>query len=168
MASLTGLAANPNPNKSFEVLRCVNLMKCCEEYASTVASRIIYVLLKKMQILPNPGDSVSSLSFSPKSNLLVATSWDNQVALLMLCNLQLAFVTVIWMYDVWNLGLVLCFVQVRCWEIVGGNSQPKASISHDQPVWSQCFLGSVNIFDWVVDWLLFSKYLVSCLICFLF
>ncbi|RCV16509.1 hypothetical protein SETIT_3G144100v2 [Setaria italica] len=70
MASLTGLAANPNPNKSFE-------------------------------ILPNPGDSVSSLSFSPKSNLLVATSWDNQV---------------------------------RCWEIVGGNSQPKASISHDQPV----------------------------------
>lgn len=37
-----------------------------------------------MQILPNPGDSVSSLSFSPKSNLLVATSWDNQVALLML------------------------------------------------------------------------------------
>jgi hypothetical protein len=38
------------------------------------------------------------------------------------------------MYDVWNLGLVLCFVQVRCWEIVGGNSQPKASISHDQPV----------------------------------
>jgi mRNA export factor len=85
-----------------------------------------------MQILPNPGDSVSSLSFSPKSNLLVATSWDNQVAFLMLCNLPLAFVTV--MYDVWNLGLVLCFVQVRCWEIVGGNSQPKASISHDQPV----------------------------------
>ncbi|CAD6266042.1 unnamed protein product [Miscanthus lutarioriparius] len=70
MASLTGLNANPNPNKSFE-------------------------------ILPNPGDSVSSLSFSPKNNLLVATSWDNQV---------------------------------RCWEIVGGNSQPKASISHDQPV----------------------------------
>jgi len=70
MASLTGLTANPNPNKSFE-------------------------------IQPNPGDSVSSLSFSPKSNLLVATSWDNQV---------------------------------RCWEIVGGNSQPKVSISHDQPV----------------------------------
>jgi mRNA export factor len=132
MASLTGLTANPNPNKSFEVLSCVNLMQYCEEYASTVASGIIYVFLKKMQILPNPGDSVSSLSFSPKSNLLVATSWDNQVAFLMLCNLPLAFVTV--MYDVWNLGLVLCFVQVRCWEIVGGNSQPKASISHDQPV----------------------------------
>ncbi|KAG8086883.1 hypothetical protein GUJ93_ZPchr0010g11075 [Zizania palustris] len=56
---------------------------------------------KSFEVLPNPGDSVSSLSFSPKSNLLVATSWDNQV---------------------------------RCWEIVGGGSQPKASISHDQPV----------------------------------
>jgi mRNA export factor len=56
---------------------------------------------KSFEVLPNPGDSVSSLSFSPKSNLLVATSWDNQV---------------------------------RCWEIVGGSSQPKASISHDQPV----------------------------------
>ncbi|KAM3399757.1 hypothetical protein ACQJBY_004910 [Aegilops geniculata] len=70
MATLTSLASNLNPNKSFEVL-------------------------------PNPGDSLSSLSFSPKSNLLVATSWDNQV---------------------------------RCWEIGNGNSQPKASISHDQPV----------------------------------
>ncbi|KQJ85745.1 protein RAE1 [Brachypodium distachyon] len=56
---------------------------------------------KSFEVLPNPGDSLSSLSFSPKSNLLVATSWDNQV---------------------------------RCWEIVGSNSQPKASISHDQPV----------------------------------
>jgi hypothetical protein len=26
-----------------------------------------------------PSDSVSSLSFSPKANYLVATSWDNQV-----------------------------------------------------------------------------------------
>ncbi|GJN39542.1 hypothetical protein PR202_gb28667 [Eleusine coracana subsp. coracana] len=56
---------------------------------------------KSFEVLPNPADSVSSLSFSPKSNLLVATSWDNQV---------------------------------RCWEIVGGSSQPKASITLDQPV----------------------------------
>jgi WD40 repeat protein len=86
------------------VLCCVNLMQYCEEYVSTVASGIIYAFLKKMQILPNPGDSVSSLSFSPKSNLLVATSWDNQVAFLMLCNLQLAFVTVMYecmMYGTW-------------------------------------------------------------------
>nr|XP_029124278.1 protein RAE1 isoform X3 [Elaeis guineensis] len=73
MANLSGLntgVANPNPNKSFEVL-------------------------------PAPSDSVSSLSFSPKANYLVATSWDNQV---------------------------------RCWEILPGSSQPKASISHDFPV----------------------------------
>jgi WD40 repeat protein len=64
-----------------------------------------------MQILPNPGDSVSSLSFSPKSNLLVATSWDNQVALLMLCNLQLAFVTV--MYGTRIVWLWLCILSTR-------------------------------------------------------
>nr|CAD1826871.1 unnamed protein product [Ananas comosus var. bracteatus] len=71
MANLSGLstgAANPNPNKSFEVL-------------------------------PSPSDSVSSLSFSPKE-----ISW----RLL--------------------LGII------RCWEILSGSSQPKASISHEHPV----------------------------------
>lgn len=56
---------------------------------------------KSYEVVPAPGDSVSSLNFSPKGNYLVATSWDNQV---------------------------------RCWEILTGSSQPKASISHDQPV----------------------------------
>ncbi|CAN6543107.1 unnamed protein product [Malus baccata var. baccata] len=44
-----------NPNKSFE--------------------------LNSMQLFVThpPNDSISSLSFSPKSNILVATSWDNQV-----------------------------------------------------------------------------------------
>ncbi|XP_074570869.1 protein RAE1 [Curcuma longa] len=56
---------------------------------------------KSMEVVPAPSDSVSSLSFSPKGNYLVATSWDNQV---------------------------------RCWEILAGSSQPKASISHDHPV----------------------------------
>ncbi|MQM02420.1 hypothetical protein Taro_035195, partial [Colocasia esculenta] len=56
---------------------------------------------KSYEVSPSPADSVSSLSFSPKGNYLVATSWDNQV---------------------------------RCWEILAGSSQAKASISHDQPV----------------------------------
>ncbi|XP_078153787.1 protein RAE1-like isoform X2 [Carex rostrata] len=56
---------------------------------------------KSFEVLPAPSDSVSSLSFSPRANHLVATSWDNQV---------------------------------RCWEVLPGSSQPKASISHDQPV----------------------------------
>ncbi|KAF3339367.1 protein RAE1 [Carex littledalei] len=56
---------------------------------------------KSFEVTPAPSDSISSLSFSPKANHLIATSWDNQV---------------------------------RCWEIHSGSSQPKASISHDQPV----------------------------------
>ncbi|XP_048563770.1 protein RAE1-like [Triticum urartu] len=34
---------------------------------------------KSLEVNPSPGDSVSSLSFSPKANHLIATSWDNQV-----------------------------------------------------------------------------------------
>jgi WD40 repeat protein len=34
---------------------------------------------KSIEVNQPPTDSVSSLNFSPKSNLLVATSWDNQV-----------------------------------------------------------------------------------------
>jgi hypothetical protein len=41
----------------------------------------------------------------------VATSWDNQVALLMLCNLQLAFVTV--MYGTRIVWLWLCILSTR-------------------------------------------------------
>jgi len=34
----------------------------------------------KFQVAQPPSDSISSLSFSPKANFLVATSWDNQVS----------------------------------------------------------------------------------------
>lgn len=34
---------------------------------------------KDVQIPTQLGDSVSSLSFSPRANLLVATTWDNNV-----------------------------------------------------------------------------------------
>ncbi|GMN47114.1 hypothetical protein TIFTF001_016295 [Ficus carica] len=52
-----------------------------------------------------PSDSVSSVTFSPKANHLVATSWDNQVR---------------------------CWEIMRNGNVLG--SSPKASISHDQPV----------------------------------
>ncbi|PQQ12427.1 protein RAE1 [Prunus yedoensis var. nudiflora] len=52
-----------------------------------------------------PNDSISSLSFSPKGNILVATSWDNQVR----C------------WEIHQSGTNLV-------------SQPKAAISHDHPV----------------------------------
>ena len=37
------------------------------------------LLFSQLQVTQPPTDSVSSLSFSPKGNFLVATSWDNQV-----------------------------------------------------------------------------------------
>ncbi|KAJ9687144.1 hypothetical protein PVL29_015840 [Vitis rotundifolia] len=60
---------------------------------------------KSIEVAQPPSDSVSSLSFSPKANFLVATSWDNQVR---------------------------CWEIMRNGPTVG--SVPKASISHDQPV----------------------------------
>ncbi|KAJ6934270.1 hypothetical protein NC651_009339 [Populus alba x Populus x berolinensis] len=60
---------------------------------------------KSIEVSHPPSDSVSSLSFSPKANFLVATSWDNQVR---------------------------CWEITRNGTNVG--SVAKASISHDQPV----------------------------------
>ncbi|CAK9160454.1 unnamed protein product [Ilex paraguariensis] len=60
---------------------------------------------KSVEVVQPPSDSVSSLSFSPKANVLVATSWDNQVR---------------------------CWEIMRNGTTVG--TVPKASISHEQPV----------------------------------
>ncbi|XP_039157874.1 protein RAE1 [Eucalyptus grandis] len=60
---------------------------------------------KSYEVVQPPNDSVSSLSFNPKANFLVATSWDNQVR---------------------------CWEIVRSGTSLG--TTPKASISHDQPV----------------------------------
>ncbi|KAL4285738.1 hypothetical protein AHAS_Ahas19G0016200 [Arachis hypogaea] len=60
---------------------------------------------KSYEVTQPPGDSISSLCFSPKANFLVATSWDNQVR---------------------------CWEIARNGTVI--NSTPKASISHDQPV----------------------------------
>ncbi|KAJ9561358.1 hypothetical protein OSB04_006518 [Centaurea solstitialis] len=60
---------------------------------------------KSTEVVSPPTDAVSSLSFSPKANYLVATSWDNQVR---------------------------CWEITKSGTSVG--SVGKASISHDQPV----------------------------------
>ncbi|KAK4424340.1 protein RAE1 [Sesamum alatum] len=60
---------------------------------------------RSTEVVQPPTDSVSSLSFSPKANFLVATSWDNQVR---------------------------CWEVTRSGTTIG--TVPKASISHDQPV----------------------------------
>ena len=38
---------------------------------------------KDIEVTSPPDDSVSSMCFSPTANLLVATSWDNQVSILL-------------------------------------------------------------------------------------
>ncbi|KAL9321416.1 hypothetical protein ACSQ67_013255 [Phaseolus vulgaris] len=68
---------------------------------------------KSFEVNQPPTDSVSSLSFSPKANLLVATSWDNQVR----C------------WEVARNGVNVATV-------------PKASITHDHPVSYFSFLYS--------------------------
>ncbi|CAN1121454.1 Protein RAE1 [Linum perenne] len=60
---------------------------------------------KSFEVIQPPTDSVSSLSFSPKANYLVATSWDNQVR---------------------------CWEITR--NASTATSAAKASMSHDQPV----------------------------------
>ncbi|KAH9715617.1 protein RAE1 [Citrus sinensis] len=57
-----------------------------------------------IEVSQPPNDSVSSLCFSPKANILVATSWDNQVR----C------------WEISHSGTAVASV-------------PKASISHDHP-----------------------------------
>lgn len=83
------------------------------------------------QVVSPPNDGISSLSFNPKANYLIATSWDNQVRPLHVPNLAMGP----------GVGQLLTPLlglrgrQVRCWEIQAtGQSVPKAQISHDQPV----------------------------------
>lgn len=74
-------------------------------FGSTAVSNSSHNPNKSVEVVNPPGDSVSSLCFSPKANFLVATSWDNQVR---------------------------CWEVTRNGMTTG--SVPKASISHDQPV----------------------------------
>ncbi|KAL9325026.1 hypothetical protein ACSQ67_005671 [Phaseolus vulgaris] len=93
-------AANTNPNKSFEV----------------IIITIIITMFSFFIVAQPPSDSISSLSFSPKANFLVATSWDNQVR---------------------------CWEVTRNGTVV--SSTPKASISHDQPFLNLLFVLFVKV-----------------------
>ncbi|XP_074312716.1 protein RAE1-like [Silene latifolia] len=74
-------------------------------FGSSPASTTPHNPNKSSEVVSPPGDSVSSLCFSPKANFLIATSWDNQVR----C------------WEITKNGMTI-------------GSVPKASISHDQPV----------------------------------
>ncbi|CAB4286027.1 unnamed protein product [Prunus armeniaca] len=74
---------------------------------------------KSFEVAQPPNDSISSLSFSPKSNILVATSWDNQV----LCST--------WKEDGTTVFSGGCDKQVKMWPLGG---QPVTVAMHDAPI----------------------------------
>ncbi|GAB2269528.1 Poly(A)+ RNA export protein rae1 [Dionaea muscipula] len=74
-------------------------------FGATTASATNLNPNKSIEVTQPPADSISSLSFSPKANHLVATSWDNQVR---------------------------CWEITKTGTTAG--SVAKASISHEQPV----------------------------------
>ncbi|KAL5992253.1 hypothetical protein ACLOJK_013169 [Asimina triloba] len=97
----TSAGANPNPNKSFEVVQ-------------------------------PPDDAVSSLSFSPKGNYLVATSWDSQA----LCST--------WKDDGATVFSGGCDKQVKMWPVMSGG-QPVTVAMHDAPIKEIAWIPEMNL-----------------------
>ncbi|XLU49682.1 hypothetical protein S245_044496, partial [Arachis hypogaea] len=93
-------SGTPNP-PSVVILSCGDSL--CSLAVANPPSMLPLPLLPS--VTQPPGDSISSLCFSPRANFVVTTSWDNQVR----C------------WEVSRNGTVI-------------NSTPKASTSHDQPV----------------------------------
>ncbi|XP_052877440.1 protein RAE1-like [Gossypium arboreum] len=90
-------------------------------------------LLLLHQVAQPPSDSVSSLSFSPKANFLIATSWDNQV----LCS-------------TWNdEGMIVCSrgcdKQVKMWPLLSGG-QPMTVAMHDAPIKEVAWIPEMNLY----------------------
>ncbi|KAB1213606.1 hypothetical protein CJ030_MR5G012388 [Morella rubra] len=125
----TAAAPNPNPNKSFE--------------GGDVAQP--------------PSDSVSSLSFSPKANYLVATSWDNQVryweimhsgaavgstSKASISHDQLVLCST-WKDDGTTVFSGGCDKQAKMWPLSGG--QPMTVAMHDAPIKEIAWIPEMNI-----------------------
>ncbi|KAL2924837.1 Protein RAE1 [Bienertia sinuspersici] len=84
------------------------------------------------QVVSPPGDSVSSLCFSPKANFLVATSWDNQV----LCSA--------WRDDGTTVFSGGCDKQVKMWPLLFGG-QPMTVAMHDAPVTEVAWIPEMSL-----------------------
>lgn len=80
-----------------------------------------------------PNDSVSSLSFSPKANFLVATSWDSQVCLIsvwLLRKFLYIYINIMPFYFVWTSTLLSSYVCLKHLCCVG-------SMLGDNPWWDK-------------------------------
>ncbi|RXH73660.1 hypothetical protein DVH24_016482 [Malus domestica] len=85
---------------------------------------------KSFEVTHLPNDSISSLSFSPKTNILVATSWDNQV----LCSA--------WKDDGSTVFSGGCDKQVKMWPLAG--NQPVTVAMHDAPIKEVAWIPEMN------------------------
>mmetsp|Transcript_15201 Transcript_15201/g.25043 ORF Transcript_15201/g.25043 Transcript_15201/m.25043 type:complete len:342 (+) Transcript_15201:190-1215(+) len=108
---------------------------------------------KDVEVVQPPSDGISSLSFSPKSNLLVAGSWDNQVR----CwEVQQSGATVpkasishdqpvlctCWSSDGTKVFSGSCDKTAKMWQL--GGSGPVQVAQHDAPIKSICWAEGAN------------------------
>lgn len=113
---------------------------------------------KSFEVTQPPTDSVSSLSFSPKANFLVATSWDNQVRCWEVLRNGTNLGTVgkaqisheqpalcsTWKDDGTTVFTGGCDKQVKMWQLSSGG-QPVTVGMHDAPVKDLAWIPEMNL-----------------------
>ncbi|XVF67175.1 hypothetical protein PTKIN_Ptkin10aG0099400 [Pterospermum kingtungense] len=113
---------------------------------------------KSFEVLEPPNDSVSSLSFCPKANFLVATSWDNQVRCweIMRNGVNVASIPKAsimheqpvlcstWKDDGMTVFSGGCDKQVKMWPLMSGG-QPVTVAMHDAPIKEMAWIPEMNL-----------------------
>ncbi|KAJ4812841.1 mRNA export factor [Rhynchospora pubera] len=109
---------------------------------------------KSFEVLPAPSESVSSLSFSPTTNHLVATAWDNQVRCWEVLNGSCIPKAAIshdapvlcsaWTGDGTTVFSGGCDKQVKMWPLTSG-VQPITVAVHDEPVKHVAYISQMNL-----------------------
>jgi len=109
---------------------------------------------KSYEVTPAPSDSISSLSFSPKGNYLVSTSWDNQVrcweifpgssqAKASISHDQPVLCST-WKDDGTTVFSGGCDKQVKMWPLLSGG-QPMTVAMHDAPISEIAWIPQLNL-----------------------
>eukprot|EP00271_Cylindrocystis_brebissonii_P015823 TRINITY_DN3885_c0_g3_i1.p1 TRINITY_DN3885_c0_g3~~TRINITY_DN3885_c0_g3_i1.p1 ORF type:complete len:351 (-),score=36.58 TRINITY_DN3885_c0_g3_i1:1338-2390(-) len=112
---------------------------------------------KSFEVTQTPNDGISSLSFNPKANYLVATSWDNQVR----CwEIQTNGTSVpkassshdqpvlcsAWKDDGTTVFSAGCDKQVKMWPLLaGGGGQATVVGTHDAPIKDVAWVPGMNV-----------------------
>ncbi|KAK9229603.1 hypothetical protein WN944_022566 [Citrus x changshan-huyou] len=103
-----------------------------------------------IEVSQPPNDSVSSLCFSPKANILVATSWDNQVRCWEISHSGTAVATAhaSISHDHPDDGTTVfsggCDKQVKMWPLLSGG-QPVTVAMHDAPIKEVAWIPEMNL-----------------------